>query len=85
MWVSIGYVCSLVCNDNELQVLFPGLDKSRTCVHDILEMKHFTKCSILSFFNKYTHEHTFSVSWVRKATLRNWAYMYFKIICPSDS
>ena len=38
-----------------------GLDKSRTCICDVLEMINFTNCRTQLFFNKYTHEHTFSI------------------------
>ena len=48
-----------------------GLEKSRTCVRDMLEIINFTNCLTWLFFNKYVHEHTFLVSWVREATLRN--------------
>ena len=44
----------------------------------------FTNCRTLLFFNKYAHEHTFSVSWVREATLKNYVHVYFETICPSD-
>ena len=33
------------------------------------------------FFNKFAHKHTFSVSSVCEATLRNWMCMNFKAIC----
>ena len=39
----------------------PGLDKSRTCVLDVLEIINFTNYRTPLFFNKYAHEHTFSV------------------------
>ena len=42
-----------------------GLDKLHMCVRDILKIKNFTNCCTWLFFNKYAHEHTFSVFWVR--------------------
>ena len=46
-----------------------GHEKLRTCVRDMLEIMNFTNCRIWLFFNRYTLEHTFSVSWVREAFL----------------
>ena len=48
-----------------------GLDKSQMCICSILEIKNLTNCCTWLFFNKYAHEHTFSVSWVCEATSRN--------------
>ena len=59
--------------------------KSSMCVRDVLEIINFTNCRTWLFFNKYAQEHTFSVSWVREATLRNLAHMNFKTTCTSDS
>ena len=67
------------------QLAVEGIEKSGTCICDILEITNFTNCCTWLFFNKYTTEHTFPVSWVRKATLRNLVYMNFKTICKSDS
>ena len=38
-----------------------GVDKSRTCARDVLEIINFTNCRFECFFNKFAHEHTFSV------------------------
>ena len=62
-----------------------GQDKAHMYVRDILIIKNFANCHNWLFFNKYTHEHIFSVFWVREATLRNKMYMYFNTICMSDS
>ena len=34
------------------------------CIRDVLGIINFTNCHAWLFFNKYAHEHTFSVSWV---------------------
>ena len=58
-----------------------GLDKSRRCVRDVLEMMNCTNCRTSLFFNKYAHEHTFSVYWVRETILRNKTYIYLWSVC----
>ena len=50
---------------------FAGFYKSRMCVRDIFETQNFTNCRTWLSFNKYAHEHTSSVFWVREATLIN--------------
>ena len=44
------------------------LNKSHTCIPDVLEIINFT---VPLFFRKYAHEHTFSVSSIHETTLRN--------------
>ena len=34
-----------------------GLDKSRTCIREVLKIMNFTNYRNLLFFNKYAHEH----------------------------
>ena len=50
---------------------FTGPDKSCTCVGDVFKITNLTSHHNWLFFNKYAHEHTFSVSLVHEATLRN--------------
>ena len=41
---------------------YTDLEKSLTCVPDVLEIINFADCRTLVFFSKYAHEHSFSVS-----------------------
>ena len=54
------------------------------CVSDVLDIINFKNCRSWLFFNKYVLEHTFSVSWVREAVLRNFMYTYLAKICALD-
>ena len=48
-----------------------GLDRSCTCICGKLEITNFTDQVTWLSLTKYTVKHTFSVSWVYEATLRN--------------
>ena len=47
-----------------------GLDKSRTCVPNVLKIKNLTNWQTWLFFDKYAHKSIFSVSWMREASLK---------------
>ena len=48
-----------------------NLKNVKNTVRDVLKIKNLTNRRTWLFFNKYVLEHTFSVSWVCEATVRN--------------
>ena len=67
-WTDKEVVFNIRC---ALFLINPGLDKSRTCVPEVLEIINFTNCRTRLFFNKYVYEHIFSIYWIREATSGN--------------
>ena len=51
--------------------MYAVIDELLMRVRDILEIINFTYCRTPLYFNKYGHEHTFSVSPVCQVILRN--------------
>ena len=64
--------------------LMAGLDKSRTCVRNVVKIENFTNSHTWFYFNEYVHGHIFSVSWVYEAILRNEEYIKLTTMCTSE-